>query len=131
MTDERAFNLSGADAMAGHVHHIVGTAHDHEVPVGVLDSHVASEITAGNSAPVAFVTLRIPIDRAEKVRSGIPAGGGYHDGASGHCPGVSGGVGARAESDQHHPGHRPGHCARRFPRSTWDSPVHQAEYLSW
>src|SRR5215471_10472965 len=70
MADQRAFDLSGADAMAGHVHHIVGTAYDHEVPVVVLDGHVAGEITAGNSAPVAFVTLRIPIDRAEKVREG-------------------------------------------------------------
>jgi len=56
--------------MAGHVHHIVGTAYDHEVTVGVLDGHVTGEITAGNSAPVVFVTLRVPIDRAEKVREG-------------------------------------------------------------
>src|SRR6266852_699751 len=70
MDDERAFDLSSADAMAGHVHNIISTAHDHEVTVGVLDGHVAGEIAAGNSAPVALVTLRVPIDRAEKVREG-------------------------------------------------------------
>src|SRR5262245_14884061 len=53
--------------MAGHVHHIVGTAYDHEVTIGVLDGHIAGEITTGNSAPVAFVTLRVSIDRTEKV----------------------------------------------------------------
>ncbi len=56
--------------MAGYVHHIISTAHDHEVTIGVLDGHVAGEIAAGNSAPVAFVALRVTIDRAEKVREG-------------------------------------------------------------
>src|SRR5262245_51641349 len=56
--------------MAGHVHHIVGTAYDHEVTIGVLDGHIAGEITTGNSTPVTFVTLRVPIDRTEKVREG-------------------------------------------------------------
>jgi hypothetical protein len=56
--------------MAGHVHHIVSTAYDHEVTVGVLDGYVAGEIAAGNSAPVVFVTLRVPINRTEKVREG-------------------------------------------------------------
>src|SRR5262245_32965270 len=56
--------------MAGHVHYIVGAAYDHEITIGVLDSYIAGEITTGNSAPVAFVTLRVPIDCTEKVREG-------------------------------------------------------------
>src|SRR6266545_5459980 len=57
--------------MPCHIHHIVSTAHDHEVAVGVLNGHVTGEIAAWNSAPVVFIAFWITVDGAEKVREGM------------------------------------------------------------
>jgi hypothetical protein len=41
MTDQRAFYFSRANAVAGHIHHIIRAPDDHKVAIFVSNRHVA------------------------------------------------------------------------------------------
>src|SRR2546429_3112663 len=70
---QRALDFRRADAMPGHVQHIVDAAHDPVVTVLVLAAAAAGEITLLHFAPVNFlVTLRITPDAAQHARPRFP-----------------------------------------------------------
>src|SRR5215471_19179453 len=70
MTNQRALNIGGADAMSGDIQHIVCASDDGEVPILIADGHIAGGVGVRNLAPVESVAGGIAIDCAEHVREG-------------------------------------------------------------
>src|SRR5689334_10114918 len=69
IADERALDFRRADAMAGHVEHVIDTTHDPEVTVLVLTTAIAGEIGAFDLAPINFlVALRVAPESAQHAR---------------------------------------------------------------
>ena len=69
MVDQRRFDLDGADAVAGDVHHVIHAAQQPEVAVLITSGAIASEVHALEAAPVrGLVALRITVDAAEHAR---------------------------------------------------------------
>ena len=70
MIDERALDFHRADAMSGHVQHVVDAAEQPEVAVGVALGAVAGEVDAGRPpVPVLLhVALGIAVDAAQHRR---------------------------------------------------------------
>src|SRR5215510_14025103 len=70
MTDECAFNISGANAMPGNVQHIVGAPYDGEVSIFIADGHVAGCVCVRNLTPVESIAGGIAVNRAEHMGEG-------------------------------------------------------------
>ena len=70
--DQRAFDLGGAHAMAGHVDDVVDAAGDPVIAVGVAAAAVAGEIFARIGREIGLLeALMVAIDRAHLARPGI------------------------------------------------------------
>ena len=81
MRDQRAFDLGGAEPVAGDVDHVVDAAGDPVVAVLVAPAAVAGEVLARIGLEVGVdEALMVAIDRAHHARPGIGdaqiAGGG-------------------------------------------------------
>src|SRR5215471_11650715 len=68
MTNQRALNIGGPNAMSGDIQHIVRAADDSEVSVVIADGHVACGVCVRNLAPIESVAGGIAINCAEHVR---------------------------------------------------------------
>ncbi len=72
MADDGALNFRRPQPVAGDVNHIVDSAHDPEVPVGIPAGAVTGEIEAGDVGPVLLcVTLGVVEDSAQHRRPGL------------------------------------------------------------
>ena len=71
--NQGAFDLHGAQPVAGDVDHVIDPTHDPEVPVLVLAGAVTREIRAREPLPVLLnVPIRVPEDGPEHGRPGLP-----------------------------------------------------------
>ena len=69
MIDQRALDFHRADAMAGHVHHVVDPAEQPEITVLVALAAVAGKIFSRKAAPVSLhETVGIAVDRPHHRR---------------------------------------------------------------
>src|SRR4051812_19000082 len=68
MTYQSALDIGRANAMAGHVQHVIRSSDYGEVTVSITNGYVSSRISIGHSAPVFGIAFWIAIHRAEHVR---------------------------------------------------------------
>ena len=59
VSDERGFDLHGAEAVAADVDDVVDAAHEPEVPVLIAPCAVAGEVAAGDLAPIGGEEARV------------------------------------------------------------------------
>ena len=67
MRHQSAFHLGRADAMSGHIEHVIVSAQHCDVSVFVFHGDIARHIATGNHLPVAFVARRIAPHGAQHV----------------------------------------------------------------
>src|SRR5262249_13062362 len=70
MTNQRALNIGGTNAMSGDIQHIVRAPDDGEVSIFIADGHVAGCVCVRNLTPVEGVAGGIAVNRAEHMGEG-------------------------------------------------------------
>ena len=62
VADQRAFHFGGAEPVAGHFDHVIGTAHEPQVAVFIFVADVAGGVAVRDRVPIGLVPFRIFVD---------------------------------------------------------------------